>query len=146
MHDRAGVVLGSQVVNLPQIIFQKVILHALLDVVPVDGDVVIPVSPALLMPETTCMHQLMHHNSCKKFYITSQKEMKNTVHHNTNGKQYSASQYQQETIQCITIPMGNNTVHHNTNRKQYSASHYQLETIQCITLPVRDNTVHHITS
>ena len=63
VHYRAGIVISSQMVNLPEVILQKVILHAFQDVVPVDGDVAVPVRPALLMPEAAGMHQLMHNNT-----------------------------------------------------------------------------------
>lgn len=62
MHDRAGIIASTQVINLVEIILEKVILHATLDVVPVDGDVFISVSSALLVPEARGMHQLVHHD------------------------------------------------------------------------------------
>ena len=46
----------------PQVVLQKVELHALLNVVPVDGDVVVPVGSTLLVPEPGSVHQLVHYN------------------------------------------------------------------------------------
>ena len=59
MHHGAGVVLGTQVVDLVQVVLQEVELHPALDVGPVDDDVSVPVRPALLVPEPGGVHQLV---------------------------------------------------------------------------------------
>ena len=43
---------------------QEVVLHARPDVVPVNDDMVVPVRPALLVPEARSVHQLVHHDTC----------------------------------------------------------------------------------
>ena len=77
MHHRAGVILGTKVLDLSQVVpdikfydsvfvcdsLEEVVLHAGPDVSPVDDDVVVPVRPALLVPEPGGVHQLMHHNT-----------------------------------------------------------------------------------
>ena len=63
MHDRASVILGSEMIDLPEVVLEEVELHAALDVGPVDGDVLVPVGPALLVPEASRVHQLVHHDS-----------------------------------------------------------------------------------
>ena len=63
MHYRAGVILGPEVVNLPEVVLEEVELHPALDVVPVDGDVLVPVGAALLVPEAGGVHQLVHHDA-----------------------------------------------------------------------------------
>ena len=63
MHDRACVVFCPKMINLPQVVLEEVELHPRLDVGPVDRDVVVPVRPALLVPEPGCMHQFMHYNA-----------------------------------------------------------------------------------
>lgn len=77
MHHRAGVILSTEVLDLPQIVpdiklyefdlllesLEEVVLHASPDVSPVDDDMVIPVRSALLVPEPGGMHQLVHHNT-----------------------------------------------------------------------------------
>ena len=63
MHDRAGVVLRPQVVDLVEVVLEEVELHPPLDVVPVDGDVLVPVGAALLVPEAGGVHQLVHHDA-----------------------------------------------------------------------------------
>ena len=83
MHDRAGVVLRPQVVDLVEVVLEEVELHPALDVGPVDGDVPVigqlvsswaligqlpvPVRPALLVPEAGGVHQLMHHDPFESF-------------------------------------------------------------------------------
>ena len=82
VHNGARVVPGTQVINLPEIaphytsllaqvhqpevVLLEVELHACLYVVPVDGDVVVPVRPALLVPEPGGVHQLVHDNTCQQ--------------------------------------------------------------------------------
>ena len=44
MHDRAGVILSLQMVNLVETILEEVVLHTLDDVVPVDLDVTVSVT------------------------------------------------------------------------------------------------------
>ena len=62
MHDRASIIGSTKMIYLPEVILEEVVLHASHDVVPLDGDVVVPVSPTLFMPKARCMHKLMHHN------------------------------------------------------------------------------------
>lgn len=52
VHNRASVVGGSQVIDLGQGIFLEVVLHAGLDVVPIDDDIVVSVRTGLLMPKS----------------------------------------------------------------------------------------------
>ena len=59
MHHGAGVVLGAQVVDLVEVVLQEVELHPALDVGPVDGDEVVAVRPALLVPEPVPATQLL---------------------------------------------------------------------------------------
>ena len=76
VHHRAGVVLGAQVVDLAQVVpedqvvsdqavllLEEVVLHPRHDVLPVDLHVLVPVRPALLVPEPGSVHQLVHHNT-----------------------------------------------------------------------------------
>ena len=69
MHHGAGVVLGTQVVDLVQVVLQEVELHPALDVGPVDDDVSVPVRPALLVPESGGVHQLVHHDPFKSIKV-----------------------------------------------------------------------------
>ena len=46
-------------VNLPEVVLEEVWLPARLDVVPVDGDELVPVGSALLVPEPGGVHELM---------------------------------------------------------------------------------------
>ena len=62
MHHRASIILGPKMVNLVEVVLEEVELHPGLDVAPVDGDVLVPVRPALLVPEPGGVHQLVHHD------------------------------------------------------------------------------------
>ena len=63
MHDGASVVTSPQVRYLPEVVLEKVVLHAPHDVVPVDGDVGVSVSATLLVPEPHSVHQLVNHDT-----------------------------------------------------------------------------------
>ena len=60
VHHRAGIILGAQVIYLVEVVLEEVELHPALDVGPVDGDVLVPVRPALLVPEARGVHQLVY--------------------------------------------------------------------------------------
>ena len=60
MHHRASIILGPKMVNLVEVVLEEVELHPRLDVVEVDGDVAVPVRPALLVPEARGVHQLVY--------------------------------------------------------------------------------------
>lgn len=51
MHDRAGIVGSSEVVDLVEVVLHEVVAHVAHDVVPQDLDVVIAISAGLLVPE-----------------------------------------------------------------------------------------------
>ena len=63
MHHGAGVIVCPQVIDLVQVVLEEVELHPALDVGPVDGDVPVPVGPALLVPEAAGVHELVHHDA-----------------------------------------------------------------------------------
>ena len=52
MHDRAGVVGSSKVVDLVEVVLHEVVAHVTHDVVPEDLHVIVTIGPGLLMPET----------------------------------------------------------------------------------------------
>lgn len=45
------------------VIFLKVVLHSVLDVRPVNSDVVIPVKPGLFVPKPCSVHEFVHYNT-----------------------------------------------------------------------------------
>ena len=49
-------------INPTEVVFVEVVRLPTLDVVPVNGDVVVPVCSALLVPEAGGMQQLVYHN------------------------------------------------------------------------------------
>ena len=60
MHYRADVVLGPEVVDLVLAVALEVVFHSGNDVALVDGHVLVPVRPALLVIEAQGVHELMH--------------------------------------------------------------------------------------
>ena len=52
VHDGAGVIAGTQVVDFGQAVLEKVVLHSTHYVLPVNHHMVVPVRSRLLVPET----------------------------------------------------------------------------------------------
>ena len=59
MHERAKVVLAHHVDQCKRILLEVVLEVLLVDVLPLDGDVLVSVWPTLFMPESHSMHQLV---------------------------------------------------------------------------------------
>ena len=52
VHDGAGVIAGTQVVDFGQAVLEKVVLHSTHNVLSVNRHMVVAVRPRLLVPET----------------------------------------------------------------------------------------------
>lgn len=51
MHDGAGIVGSSEVVDLVEVVLHEVVAHVAHDVVPQDFNVLVAISAGLLVPE-----------------------------------------------------------------------------------------------
>ena len=59
MHERAKVVLAHHVDQAKRMLLEVVLEVLLVDVLQLDGDVLVSVWPTLFMPESYSMHQLV---------------------------------------------------------------------------------------
>ena len=59
MHERAKVVLAHHVDHAKRMLLEVVPAVLTVDVLPLDGDMLISVWPTLFMPESYSMHQLV---------------------------------------------------------------------------------------
>ena len=63
MHDGADVILPDHVRLVESILGECCLCQVLLDIVPLDGDVLVPVRPSALMPDTQGVHYLVYNSA-----------------------------------------------------------------------------------
>ena len=69
MHERAKVVLAHHVDQCKRILLEVVLEVLLVDVLPLDGDVLVSVWPTLFMPESYSVHQLVQDSKQSEKYL-----------------------------------------------------------------------------